>query len=79
MTHLIKSFCVAAALLVCGALSAQPAGYQSLDSGDPIEFGGSYIVYGGERITLGDKALFIDGRLSDAEAAKYPYVYNSVN
>lgn len=79
MTHLIKSFCVAAALLVCGALSAQPAGYQSLDPGDPIEFGGSYIVYGGERITLGDKAIFIDGRLSDAEAAKYPYVYNSVN
>lgn len=51
-------------------------GYVALDESDPVEFGGDYIVYGGETITLGEKAIYIDGTLSDEVAEKYPYVYN---
>ncbi len=53
-------------------------GYVSLDSSDAIEFGGTYIVYGGNRIELGETAVYLDGSLSDDVAAKYPYVYNNV-
>jgi hypothetical protein len=65
------------AMLVC---SAQPIdGYKSLDPGNPIAFFGSYIVYQGKTITLGTKAFFIDRQFSDEAAAKYPFVFNSVN
>lgn len=53
------------------------AGYKSLDASSPIAFLGNKIVYGGDTITLGERAIFLDGNLSDAEAGKYPYVYNS--
>jgi len=55
------------------------AGYTSLDSSNPILFGGDHIVYKGEKIILGPRAFFIDGQLSNEEVAKYPYVFNSVN
>lgn len=58
---------------------AQEINYHSLDTADPIVFGGEFIQYKGERIQLGTKAFFVDGQLSDAEAAQYPYVFNSVN
>ena len=51
-------------------------GYVALDAADPVEFCGSYIVYGGETITLGEKAIYIDGSLSDEMADRYEYVYN---
>jgi hypothetical protein len=57
----------------------QNSGYKSLDSGNPVIFGGDHIIYQGKTITLGPKAFFIDGQLSDEEAEKYPYVFNSVN
>ncbi|MCX6236090.1 MAG: hypothetical protein NTY07_00805 [Bacteroidia bacterium] len=42
-------------------------------------FCGDNIVYQGKKIALGTKAFYIDGQLSDQEAAKYSFVYNSVN
>lgn len=51
-------------------------GYIALDAEDPVEFCGDYIVYGGETITLGEKAIYIDGSLSDEVADGYAHVYN---
>lgn len=75
---------VMATLVVLANMAPQPAqaasvdGYVPLDSADPIEFGGTYIVYQGQRITLGPKAIYLDGSLSDAVADSYSYVYNDV-
>ncbi|MFG6685793.1 hypothetical protein ACGK9U_04365 [Mariniflexile sp. HNIBRBA6329] len=44
-----------------------------------LEFNGSYIIYKGKKIALGQKAFFIDGQLSNEEVSKYKYVYNSIN
>lgn len=44
-----------------------------------LVWGGDYIVYKNKKIELGPQAFFIDGELSNEEAAKYPYVFNSVN
>ncbi|MEZ4964588.1 MAG: hypothetical protein R2791_05040 [Saprospiraceae bacterium] len=60
------------------ASAQQPFHYNPLDPNDPIQFLGDRIVYGGDTITLGPRAFFIDGQLSDAEAAGYPWVFNSV-
>ena len=51
-------------------------GYVALDTSDPVEFCGDSIVYGGETIVLNEKAIYIDGSLSDAVADRYDYVYN---
>lgn len=56
----------------------QNKNYRSLDASQPIQFSGKSIVFNNDTITLDKHALFIDGNLSDAEAAKYPFVYNSV-
>jgi hypothetical protein len=75
-----KTMLINLLLLVVLFCSAQPANdYKSLDPKNPIVFAGDHIVYQGKTIMLGPKALFIDGQFTDAEAAKYPYVYNSVN
>ncbi len=51
------------AVLIC---PAQPVtGYKPLDPGNPIEFGGDYIIYKGQSIKLGPRAFFIDGQFSD--------------
>jgi hypothetical protein len=42
-------------------------------------FKGNHIIYKGKKIVLGPNAFFIDGQFTDAEAAKYKYVYNSIN
>lgn len=42
-------------------------------------FSKTYITYKGEKIELGQKAFFIDGQLSNEEASKHKYVYNSIN
>lgn len=60
--------------MYCMAQSA----YKSLDPSNPIIFKGKYIVYKGDTIRLGQKAFFIDGQLTAQEAAKYPYVFNSM-
>jgi hypothetical protein len=64
-------------VVICSAQSVNE--FKSLDTENPIVFGGDNIVYQGENITLGPKAFFIDGQLSDEEAANFRYVFNSVN
>ena len=51
-------------------------GYVALDKENPIVFGGDRILYDGEVITLGEKAIYVDGTLSDEIADRYDYVYN---
>ncbi|MCW3785582.1 hypothetical protein [Plebeiibacterium sediminum] len=53
--------------------------YKSLDDSNPIQFKGKSIIYQGSEITLGPKAFFIDGQLSDEEVNQHPFVYNSIN
>jgi uncharacterized protein YxeA len=75
-----KTILIGLSLLVVLVCSAQPiSGYKSLDARNPIVFGGDHIIYQGKTITLGPKAFFIDGQFTDVEAAKYPYVFNTVN
>lgn len=44
-----------------------------------LEFYGDHIIYNAKTIALGPHAFYVDGQLSPEEAAKYPYVFNSVN
>ena len=61
-------------------LSAHYRGYtQKNNLSKDLEFYGDHLVYKGKKIELGPKAFYIDGQLTSAEAAKYPYVFNSVN
>lgn len=53
--------------------------YTSLDSKNPIDFKGDYILYQNKKIELGPKAFFVDGQLSDEDLGKYDYVFNSIN
>ncbi len=63
--------------LNCFAKSDSKNNYQSLDKTQKIEFLGDRIRYMNEEIILCSKAFFIDGGLSEEEASKYPYVFNS--
>ena len=47
-----------------------------LDSSDPVYFYGDTIEYQGKTITLGEKSIYIDGTLTDAQCSQYKYVYN---
>ena len=60
-------------------ISSAPASYTTLDNNDPIEFHGSFIIYGGDTIHLGPKAFFIDGQLGDEVVKELDYVFNSIN
>jgi hypothetical protein len=73
------AFSFASLLLTIYSAAQSVSGYQSLDKKQPIVFGGKYIVFKGDTIVLGPKAFFIDGSLTDAQAAAYPFVFNSVN
>ncbi len=75
------AFCLVASLFgfVMKGEAANVDGYTPLDSENPIEFGGTYVTYDGENITLGEKAIYVDGSLDDAVADKYDYVYNDFN
>ncbi|MCD8262694.1 MAG: hypothetical protein LUD15_15475 [Bacteroides sp.] len=53
--------------------------YQPLDPQNPVLFRGDHIIYKGERIELGPRAFFIDGRFPDEVMEKYSYVFNSVD
>ena len=44
-----------------------------------IHFHNGKINFQGHEIALGPHAFYIDGRLTDAEAARQPYVFNSIN
>lgn len=63
-------------LSACHSVNAQE-GKNSLNK--DLEFHGNYIVYKGTKIPLGPQSLYIDGQLTTAQAAKYQYVFNSVN
>lgn len=69
-------------LLLCTVLfasSKQIENYQSIDPKSPILFEGDHIIFQDNAIQLGPKAFFIDGQMTNEQAAKYPYVFNSVN
>ena len=53
-------------LFICVLLGATTLSAQTID-------------YKGTPVTLGPRALFVDGSLSAAEAAKSPYIFNSFN
>lgn len=55
--------------------SVAPA-YTPLDAANPIAFDGTSITYNGEQIVLGPHAIFLDGRLSDAQTG--PYTFNTI-
>lgn len=53
--------------------------YTPLDTTDPVMFFGDRITYQNKTITLGAKALYVDGQLSEEQVNRFPYVYNSIN
>ncbi|WP_116126480.1 hypothetical protein [Lewinella sp. IMCC34183] len=65
-------------LLLLLATAAGAQDYQPLDPRDPVDFRGSYLVYRGDTIRPGPRTFYVDGQLSAAEAAAYPYVFHSV-
>lgn len=76
----MKHIYITLIFLVFHALcSANIYNYQSLDQANPIIFSGTHITYNNQKIALGKKAIFIDGQLSNDEAAQFPFVYNSIN
>lgn len=72
-------FCTLLLLLCLFPKAQEKIPYHSLDPKNPIEFTGKTIIYKGKTIPLGPKVFFIDRQLSDAQAAKQPYVFNSIN
>lgn len=82
----IKSRMVQKALLFifllisyCLSMGQGIGNYRSLDTSQPIFFGGDFIVFNKDTIRLGEKSFFIDGSLPDYITEKYPFVFNSVN
>lgn len=82
--HLARKVCLfMGLLLVIGIWSlpgikaqAAQAINTPLDSSDPVYFYGNTIEYQGKTITLGEKSIYIDGTLTDAQCSQYKYVYN---
>lgn len=68
-----------ATLSVCMLLAAPGAAatHSGLDRADPVVMRSDTVHYGGQAIVLGPHALFIDGSLTDGEAAAHPYAFNS--
>ena len=58
-------------------LAAQPHEQRSLDADHPILLKEGAIHYDGRIIPLSERAIYIDGSLSDAEADRLPHVYNT--
>ncbi len=65
-------------LFVNYSFGQQNTSYHPLDTNNPINFNGTSIEYNGQKINLGPKTFFIDGQLSDEEAGKYKFVFNSI-
>ncbi len=66
-------------ILLCASCIYASAEYRPTNTADPVAFYGDHIVYNEKTIALDERNFFIDGSLSDAEAAKYPYVFNTIN
>ncbi|MDR0542896.1 MAG: hypothetical protein LBH19_11905 [Dysgonamonadaceae bacterium] len=66
-------------LIAASAFARQTTNDQPLDKNNPVTFHGDYIIYQGEKKMLNERTFFVDGQLSSAEAAKYPFVFNSFN
>lgn len=65
-------------LLIAGALLALPLTALAAPADTPVlAADGSSFTYQGRTVVLGKRALYVDGRLSDDQAAKFDYVYNS--
>ena len=64
-------------IMIC-RLTVSATGYTPLDISNPIEFLGDRIVYDGDTILLGAKALFLDGNMSDEETKQHPFVHNTI-
>ena len=73
-----RFFLIITTLFIYLSVEAQ-LNYKPLDQDNPIAFHGDFIIFQGEKITLGPHAFFIDGQLSDTEVDQYNYVFNSVN
>lgn len=67
------------ALASIGYAHSQQIPKNKTKSNKDLSFNGDHIVYKGKKIILGPNAFFINGKLTDAEAARHRYVYNSVN
>lgn len=65
------------AVAICLTAQAQPREQRSLDAENPILLKGGAIHYAGRTITLSERAIYLDGSLSDEEAAALPHVYNT--
>ena len=48
-----------------------------LDSSDPVYVGENSFYYDGKNVALGPHSIIIDGTISDEDAAKSPYIFNS--
>ncbi len=66
-------------LLAAVGTAAAQTPYRPTDPAHPIDFAGDRIRYEGREIVLGPRCFFVDGSLSDAEAARSPYVFNRFN
>ena len=63
-------------LLVC-VMGSMAKKQTSLDAANAIVLKSKCIIYHQQTIYLGEKSIFINGNLSDEEAARSPYVFNS--
>ncbi|MGN1263351.1 MAG: hypothetical protein ACI4TW_04880 [Prevotella sp.] len=52
--------------------------YTALDKSAPIVMLDGRIVYASDTITLSEKNIFLDGNLTDGEAERMPFVYNTL-
>ena len=48
-----------------------------LDKEDPVVVFNDYFEYKGSKVTLGPNSIIIDGTISDEDASKSPYIFNS--
>lgn len=63
-------------LILFVAATGMAKKHVSIDKSNPVVLQGKSISYKGEKIILGEKAIYLDGSLTDAECSKTPYVYN---
>jgi hypothetical protein len=52
----------------------QYTGYMALDQTEPVTFDGEKVTWSGQTWELGDRTIFIDYRLNEAQIADHPMV-----
>lgn len=62
-----------------GLIELKEVLHTSLDTTNPIQFFGEYIIYNGQKIELGPKALYVDGSMPDNIAKAYAYAFNNLD